>query len=585
MAGIFKSLDRSDVRITPFRTYKLWNDDLTGVLSGSVYTIYEADYNPIGSHLDQNPLRDVFDQGNPHYTQNEPTTSNGQYQRIVHASIDHLYYRDFLTNNKASFGSGNINTQVRYLEDKAYVISMPQSKFGEAILPNSVKIGWSGSWTNVSDPLYPAMGIELVIEDDGFGNLEIVSGYTSSYGVTLPIDGVSPVSTTPVGEWPFDNLYKYINIGPINVTSSLNPGLWSMEANYKDVSVSLASFPISQVPVGDSELLGAVLNFSSSLSSSITIKPNTVPEYAQRYNFENQDFTMSVMIIPKALPTHPSGSIIISKQGPVENLQVDENGNIFSQNIPNKSPYRLGLKPTGHLFFQMDAGTSQRFELVSGTPVDIGYLHHVIITKQYVDDSTTILTLVMSNYNNLTQDDGNIASIKQSDCSNQSNIYIGNSYKYDQGFDGIIDNVKIYNKFLKEDSQEILRQTLGVGNLRVGNVFYNNGMCTLTGIPMRYGNITTVEARGTHTIWENEITCTINPGEFGMSCNPTTQEYSSTQNQYIYKSFVTGSSFKPFVTTIGLYDDNNNMLAIGKLNMPIQLPDNMDTTFIIRYDK
>ena len=583
MAGIFKSLDRSDVRITPFRTYKLWNDDLTGVLSGSVYTIYEADYNPIGSHLDQNPLRDVFDQGNPHYTQNEPTTSNGQYQRIVHASIDHLYYRDFLTNNKATFGSGNINTQVRYLEDKAYIISMPQSKFGEAILPNSVKIGWSGGITNVSPP-QTMLGLDLTIEDDGFGNLEIVSGYTSSYGVALPFHKISAVTTTPVGEWPFDSLYKYIDIGPINVTSSFNPGLWSMEANYKDVSVSLSPFP-SLGAIGDSDLLGAVLNFTSSLSSSITIKPNTVPEYAQRYNFENQDFTISAMILPTVLPTHPSGSVIISKQGPVENLQVDENGNIFSQNIPNKSPYRLGLKPTGHLFFQMDAGTSERVEIILATPVDIGYLHHVIVTKRYIDELTVTVTLTMSNYITSDTIDYNIASIKQSDCSNLSNIYIGNSYKYDQGFDGVIDNVKIYNEYLDDDNQYVLTHTLGVGNLRVGNVFYNNGMCTLTGILMRYGNITTVEARGTHTIWENEITCTVNPGEFGMSCNPTTQEYSSAQNQYIYKSFITGSSFKPFVTTIGLYDDNNNMLAIGKLNMPIQLPDNMDTTFIIRYDK
>ena len=28
MAGVFKSLDKSDVRITPFRTHKVWSENL-----------------------------------------------------------------------------------------------------------------------------------------------------------------------------------------------------------------------------------------------------------------------------------------------------------------------------------------------------------------------------------------------------------------------------------------------------------------------------------------------------------------------------------------------------------------------------
>jgi hypothetical protein len=70
-----------------------------------------------------------------------------------------------------------------------------------------------------------------------------------------------------------------------------------------------------------------------------------------------------------------------------------------------------------------------------------------------------------------------------------------------------------------------------------------------------------------------------------MSTNRTLQEYSPEYNDYIYRSFVTSSDFKPYVTTIGLYNDRGYLLAVGKLSTPIQMPSNMDTTFIVRYDK
>jgi hypothetical protein len=126
---------------------------------------------------------------------------------------------------------------------------------------------------------------------------------------------------------------------------------------------------------------------------------------------------------------------------------------------------------------------------------------------------------------------------------------------------------------------------MGVGNLQIGNVFYNHGMMILTSIPSKFADITSVTSRGTHTIWETEISCTVSPGEFGMSCNPTLQEYDPIYNDFVYRPFVTSSFFKPYVTAVGLYDDYNNLLAIGKLNTPIQTPNNVDTTFIVRFDR
>jgi len=48
--------------------------------------------------------------------------------------------------------------------------------------------------------------------------------------------------------------------------------------------------------------------------------------------------------------------------------------------------------------------------------------------------------------------------------------------------------------------------------------------------------------------------------------------------------FAKDPSFNPYVTTIGLYDDFGRLLAIGKLGRPIQKLQNVDMTFVIKFD-
>jgi hypothetical protein len=170
-------------------------------------------------------------------------------------------------------------------------------------------------------------------------------------------------------------------------------------------------------------------------------------------------------------------------------------------------------------------------------------------------------------------------------CSNKSNIYIGNSFENTRGFDGVVDNLKIYAGAMSDVDRELSYNTLGRASVVVGNVFYNQGMMVLGSILSRYMDITNVTARGTHTIWEKEIACTVGAGDFNRSNNPTLQEYNPASNQYVFRPFTTGSDFKPYVTAIGLYDEYGDMLAVAKLGFPLKLPTNVDTTFIVRYDK
>lgn len=46
----------------------------------------------------------------------------------------------------------------------------------------------------------------------------------------------------------------------------------------------------------------------------------------------------------------------------------------------------------------------------------------------------------------------------------------------------------------------------------------------------------------------------------------------------------TGSYLTTYVSTIGLYDDNNNMVAVAKLPQPIKKYPDMAVNFIVRMD-
>ena len=49
--------------------------------------------------------------------------------------------------------------------------------------------------------------------------------------------------------------------------------------------------------------------------------------------------------------------------------------------------------------------------------------------------------------------------------------------------------------------------------------------------------------------------------------------------------FATGSYFAPYLTTIGLYNEQQQLLAVGKLAQPLPLSPTTDTTILINIDR
>jgi hypothetical protein len=89
-----------------------------------------------------------------------------------------------------------------------------------------------------------------------------------------------------------------------------------------------------------------------------------------------------------------------------------------------------------------------------------------------------------------------------------------------------------------------------------------------------------ISFKNNHIIYETEIRCNIGENEFNYSQNPTLQTGSFGD----LKEFALDENFQPYVTTVGLYNDNGDLLAVAKLGQPLPLSANTNTCIIVRLD-
>ena len=85
------------------------------------------------------------------------------------------------------------------------------------------------------------------------------------------------------------------------------------------------------------------------------------------------------------------------------------------------------------------------------------------------------------------------------------------------------------------------------------------------------------------TIYETQYKATISEDEFNYSQNPTI--ISGSSNSGIYLNFATSSFFSPYVTTVGMYNEQNELLAVGKLAQPLPTSRTTDTTILVNIDR
>jgi hypothetical protein len=174
--------------------------------------------------------------------------------------------------------------------------------------------------------------------------------------------------------------------------------------------------------------------------------------------------------------------------------------------------------------------------------------------------------------------------------------------------------------------------------IKVGNVFYQQGLVTLNReVDTHLLSDWDLTYKSTQTIYEHEYLLISNQDEFNVSQNPTaiTQvggnystfvdsdgisrrvwseqptkyirkksimddgqvldyRYTSSVSESVFAGFehydlsgsvdTIGSFLAPFITTIGLYDDDMDLIAVAKLPQPIKSEPDIPINFIVRFD-
>jgi len=84
-----------------------------------------------------------------------------------------------------------------------------------------------------------------------------------------------------------------------------------------------------------------------------------------------------------------------------------------------------------------------------------------------------------------------------------------------------------------------------------------------------------------YTVYETQYKITINENDYNYTLNPSSHDKVSGD----INTLLTGSEFSPYITTVGLYNDNYELLAVGKLAKPLPTSKTTDTTILINLDK
>jgi hypothetical protein len=123
----------------------------------------------------------------------------------------------------------------------------------------------------------------------------------------------------------------------------------------------------------------------------------------------------------------------------------------------------------------------------------------------------------------------------------------------------------------------------GYGYSIYGNGVYGSsgGAIISPGLGSFISGSITVEFSSSYSILETQYKTTIRENEFNFSLNPSLISGSEGE---VY-DFSTGSYFSPYVTTVGLYNDNQELLAIGKLSQPLPTSRTTDTNIFINIDR
>ena len=564
MAGIFKKLSANDIKITPFEAHKQYNTTDLASIGASTESINWSGYN-----------KNTF-----------PTASRLYYQ------IDKLYYRDYISerSHRLEIDSANYKVQERRLYGSASLISLSQTTFGSGIQPETFEL--SGSKL--------AGNRQFHFKDDGFGNLYDVNLGKDNF----PDEKHRVLYLAPVKAFRREN--KILDIDPNTGDPYVNNPFASGYSNtvyddsYFQNEVTFVSMSFLQS--SDAYQLPLMRHTGPADGNAKIIIKN------QPYlNFNGDDeFAISFYIdadpvLTDFTKTDKGIVYILSKEGAETSLPLGSQvGGDYSTSTTGALdltttpaspafPYRIYADYNGNagydVFFERFDGNIKATvsaSFISGSG-DQG-LHHFVFQKTtggigIYKDGVKLRT--NSDKTTTCQNNADLILYRRrlpdGSYSSENHATWGSSFQFTQ--------FQIWDKALTLTEIQMISESF-TGPYPVGNLFYDNGFAVVThpkymDIFSGTNTLNTLKYKNTHLITENEYQCIMNDNEFEFTTNKTILK---TPLSNEIANFATGSTFKPYVTTVGLYNDTGDLLVVGKLGQPIKASSETDTTFVIRFD-
>jgi len=519
---VFKKIDSSDVTVNPFQSFKTWT-----VYSGSATS---SALPLIAIYSDTTNLPALGSE----LTLNDAANVDGTLQTITYFSVNHQYYK-YKKYPAQTFGPTNLNQTKKHLYQSASILSFPQIRVGEGIKPASFRL--TGRFS-----------VGSVYGTGTYG--------TASYGSFTPLY---------IHSDRYGNLYDTEFNTQMIVTKSLmyyegfNEYFDAKRPEYVSSGVTYITGVTTTTGVTQSYGYAANFNGNGFIKTEI-------PGFYDR----NHDYAVSFFISAENFSSN--NNLIIAKA---------------SSSLTPQYPFKIELDQSSYLEYTIAGSTTFKSAISSIAVIDTASYTHVVCQKTGSTMEIWVNGVLDNSITNTLLIDTNSPFTASARIDNTEPLYVG-GFENDANLTGSIDEIRIFNRALTATEIGYLADRSEGGSFmqtnHVGNVFDKQGIAIISTPDYRFHNILnapyTASYKSTVTTHELGVVANVDAGDFNMSMNLTLTDDSDVN----YKNFVTSSAFAPYITTIGLYDDAGQLLAIGKLAQPIRKRIDVDMNFLVRLD-
>ena len=577
MAEALKPINGGGLQLYPYNTHKRWVvTDINyrqDYYSVSILKGISPAFNEkiiVSESITFPAYRDTTEIDNQ--SSNSTNFLNKKHQKVVWSGLNQMFFKHRVNNERDLYTSASI-------------FSVPYNRMGDGIQPNSISI------------------IDYSVSSSNIGQLSITDRKIDEYHGYLIDTNLNTSSYIQfgdlVGYWGFND-----ELVPRRAQFDNTIQDRSGYANHAVGKNLVYSNGISTTGF-ESKPTGTMVTFNGT-DSYIKVDHNKQLDF-----FKDSNYAISLWTVLPTSQSDTSGNFnwILSKSGTERDYGQDRKlrnvlrrRNVETPIFPfDLKVYNQNTEHNGKVVASISDGL-RKIEAESTTTLNDTNQHHIVFNK-----TGSLLELWVDG----VKESSTTIKLKNQ-TSNTYDVLLGSKFISDSGWDiksnfktlsGSLDEVRVYRRGLTEaeigglSDNDYVTGSAYQTNI-VGEVFYKHGIMVISDPRPIYTNVWTGETsnwdygidygfrtkyKSTKQLHEVSVLCEVGSDEFNVSQNPSLKKNNDVNSEFL-QPFVTGSDFSPYFTTIGLYNPNGDLIAIGKTASAIKTRPDVDITIKVRFD-